>query len=130
MLLPTLKLFAIISATAPELLCGQTRALSHGLELGPDNSGMHFWGQGGLRGKAAITPRNHILAPHQPGVVHEPLGDEFRVFNDVTRMTDHARNEHLAVRKLNVLPHMPFVRVAWVRCLKRVGASVNTQYQV
>src|SRR2546427_8778850 len=114
--------------TSPELLSGEPRTLSHGLELGPDHSWMDLRGQGGLRREPAVTPGDDVLAPHQPGVVHESLGDEIRVLDDVTGVTDHAWNEHLAVRELDVFPHVPFVRVARVRRLKRIGASVDTQY--
>src|SRR3712207_6565715 len=91
---------------------------------------MDLRGKGGLRREPAVAPCDHTLAPHQFGVGHEPLGYELGVLHDVARVTDHPRDEHLAVGELDVLPYVPFVRVAWVSRLKRIGASVDFQYEV
>jgi len=63
---------------------------------------MDLWGQGGLRGEPAVTPGDHVLAPHQPGVVHQPLGDEFRVLDDVVCL----QNSLLTMPKANAIAYV------------------------
>jgi len=58
---------------APEPLGRQPCPFCHGLELGPYDGGVDFRLSGGLRGEAAVTPGNDILAPHEVGIVHETL---------------------------------------------------------
>src|SRR5437867_467947 len=91
---------------------------------------MHLWSKSGMRRESTITPGNNMFASHQPGVGHEPLGNEIRVLDNVAGVTDHAWDEHLAFRELDVLPHMPFVRVARVCCLKRIGPGVDAQDEI
>src|SRR5215471_6267792 len=108
------------SPASPKLLRSQLCALGHSLELSPDHGRMDLRGKGSLRREPAVTPGDDVLASHQPGVIHQPFSDEFRVLDDVAGVADHARNEHLTLWEFDLLPDVPFVRVARVCRLKGV----------
>ena len=69
--------------------------------------------------EAAIGAGDDVLFADQRGVLHQPLGDQLGVLDQVRRVADDARHERLAVRQLDVLPDRPIVLVARVRRLDR-----------
>src|SRR6266705_1279426 len=48
------------------------------------------------RSETAVRPRDHVLAPDEPRVLHEAIGDELGVLNVVPGVADDAGNEDLA----------------------------------
>src|SRR5580704_14338095 len=98
----------------PKLLGREPRAFRHGPKLGPDHSRMNLGLIRRLRRETTVDAGNHILAPHQPGEAHDALGDQLRMLHNVAGMSDHARDNHLAIRQLHAFPHMIFVLVARV----------------
>src|SRR6266849_4274323 len=96
------------SAT-PELPGRQSGAFHERFELGPRDLRVTD-----PRPEAAVRPGDHVLASDQTGVPDDPLGDELRVLDEIARVADHAGDQDLAVRKLHVFPHAPFVLVARV----------------
>src|SRR5881397_1336106 len=112
-------------SAAPELPCGEPGAFHEGFELRPRDLGV-----ADARPEAAVRARDHVLAPDQAGVPHDPLGDELRVLDEVAGVADHAGDEDLAARQLDVFPHAPLVLVAWVGRFERVGLRAHRQDQV
>jgi len=49
-----------------------------------------------LRRKAAIDAGDDAFRPHQPGVAEQPLGDQLGMLDDVARVGDDARQQHLS----------------------------------
>ena len=69
------------------------------------------------RAEAAVRPGDHIFAPDDRRVVTDALCDKLRVLDRIGVVADDARDEDFALWQLDVLPEMPFVRVARVRRL-------------
>src|SRR5256885_15866678 len=86
----------------PELSRRQSRAFHERLELRPRDLRM-----ADARSETAVRPRDHVLAPDEPRVLHEALGHALGVLHEVAGVTDDAGNEDLAGRQLDVLPHRP-----------------------
>src|SRR5262249_40876706 len=105
------------SASAPQLLAGDFRALNERLEFRPDDARMHLL-RAGEGGEAAIGTGDDVLAPHHFGIAADSLGDQLGMFDQNRRMADHAGNERLARRQFGALPHFPFMLVARVRGLE------------
>ena len=61
---------------------------------------------------------------------HDALGDEFRMLDDIRRVADHARNEHLALRQLDGLPDPPFVLVTRIGALDDESADLHAEDQI
>src|ERR1700759_2220737 len=83
---------------APKLFSRQRGALRQRLELGPSDHRMN------AAAKPAIGRGDHALAADALGEAQDALRDEFRMLDHVRRMADDARQNHLAVGKLDVLP--------------------------
>ena len=66
--------------------------------------------------KPQSTPAITFSRPTTLGVLHDAVGDQLRMLDEVRGRIDHARDDDLAVRQLDVLPDLPLVPVA------RVGA--------
>jgi hypothetical protein len=81
-------------------------------------------------GETAIGPGDDVVAPDQASEPHDALGDQFRVFDDVGGVADHAWNEHLAGGKFRAFPDAPFVLVARIGTLDDEGANLHAQDQV
>src|SRR5271167_265627 len=94
------------SCSAPELMAGQCRALRQCLELGPSDLRVD------APAKTAIGRGDDLLAADCIGKAQDTLGDQFGVLDDVGGVADHARQDQLAVRELDVLPYLPLVLVA------------------
>src|SRR5438093_7549983 len=93
------KLLWSPAGTGPELPGRQRCALRQGLELGPHDGVMHAGRKGTLR-EATVGAGNHVFPPDQAGVGCDAPGDEFRMLDEVGRMSHHAWDEDLAVRQL------------------------------
>src|SRR5256885_561276 len=109
----------------PELSRRQSRAFHERLELRPRDLRM-----ADARSETAVRPRDHVLAPDEPRVLHEALGHELGVLDEVAGVTDDAGNEDLAGRQLDVLPYAPLVVVARIRRLDGIALRADGQDQV
>ena len=67
-------------------------------------------------GEAAVGSAHDALAADELREPDEPVGDELRVLDDVRVVRDDARDEHLALGQLDVLPEAPLVLVAGFAC--------------
>jgi len=80
--------------------------------------------------EAAIRPRQDILASNQGRELDNSLSNKFGMLDDVGRMANHARNQHLVCWKFDSLPHTPFVFMANIRGFDRVATDTEPQKQV
>src|SRR5215831_8481620 len=71
--------------------------------------------------EATVGAGNHIFPADNLCETRDPIRDETRMLDHVRRMTDHSGNENLALRQFYFLPHAPFVLMADIACLDRVG---------
>ena len=115
---------ALCTALPPQPLRREPRALDQRAELGPGDLGVH------AAAEAAVGAGDDVLAADRAGEAHDALGDELRVLDQVGGVADHAGHQHLAVRQLDVLPHLPFVLVAHVGRLERIALRLDLQHQV
>src|SRR3989442_4737491 len=109
----------------PELSRRQSRAFHERLELRPRDLRM-----ADTRSETAVRPRDHVLAPDEPRVLHEALGDELGVLDEVAGVADDAGNEDLAGGELDVFPHPPLVVVTRVRRLAGIALRAHGGDQV
>src|SRR5262245_65511899 len=87
-------------------------------------------GRKGTLGEATVSTGNHVLSPDQPGIGRNAQGDEFRMLDEVRRMGDHTWDEDLAVRQLDVFPHLPLMLMARIGSFHTVGVSTYPQHDV
>ena len=80
--------------------------------------------------EAAVRARDDALPPHQFREALDAVGHQLGVLDHVGGMADHARDEKLALRQLHVLPHSPFVLVADIAGLERIGLTVDGQHHL
>src|SRR3989475_6905770 len=109
----------------PELSRRQARAFHARLDLRPRDLRV-----AAARPEAAARPRHHVLAPDEPRVLHEALGHQLGVLDEVAGVADDAGDEDLAGGELDVFPHAPLVVVARVRRLDGVALRAHGQDQV
>src|SRR5262245_43595043 len=114
------------SCSRPQLLARDPRAVDERLELRPDDARVHFL-RAGKRGEAAIGACDHVLAPHDLGVTPDPLRNQLRMLDQHGGVADDAGNERLALGELRRLPYLPFVLVARIAGLERIGAGADLQ---
>src|SRR5437660_8295910 len=98
-----------ISWLSPEGGRRQTSAFSHGVQLGPDNLRFDLIRRPGKGTKAAISPGNDVLLAHDLGIAYQPLRHQLRVLDKVGGGVQHAGDEDLLFRQLDVPEHGPFV---------------------
>src|SRR5207342_777071 len=67
--------------------------------------------------EAAVGAGNDVFAADRLGVLHDTVGNQLRMLDEVRGGVDHAGDDGLAVRQLDVLPHLPLMTVA------RIGAG-------
>src|SRR5438046_1059948 len=103
----------------PELPGGEGGAFGEDLELRPAELRVE------AAPEAAVGPGDDVFAPDEAGVVDQPVGDELRVLEGISRMTDDAGHENLALRELYLAPDFPFVLVADIRGFDRVSLSAD-----
>ena len=80
--------------------------------------------------EAAVGPRDDALPPHQLREALDAVGHQLGVLHHVGRVADHARDDKLALRQLQVLPDSPFVLVADIAGLERIGTGVDGQHDI
>ena len=83
----------------------------------------------GRRGRSR-SPAMTFSRPTSLGEAHDAVGHQLRMLQHVGGVADHAGDEDLAVRQLGVLPDLPFVLVAHVAGLDRVGLRLHLEQQV
>jgi hypothetical protein len=79
----------------------------------------------GLGREPAIGARYDVFAADDFSEAHQPFGDQFRMFDDIAGMEDHARHDRLAVRQLVFLEYVIIVLVAGVRSLEGIDAGID-----
>src|SRR5262244_1638732 len=104
----------------PQSLRCNPRTFDQRGELCPSDIGMDLVAGGGGR-KATVVACQDVLAPDDAREALNALRDEFRVLDLIDAVRDHARNEDLPRRQLDLLPDLPFVRVARVGRLDGIG---------
>src|SRR3989454_4345082 len=104
----------------PELSRRQARAFHERLELRPRDLRM-----ADARPEAAVRPRHHVLAPDDPRVLHEALGHELGVLDEIAGVADDAGDEDLAGGELDVFPHAPLAGGARVRRLDGIALPAH-----
>src|SRR5262245_51682220 len=89
---------------APELLARQLGTISHCLELGPGNRGGDSVP---IRtgAEAAVRTRNHVLAAHDAGIVHDAVRHQLRMLNEVGLCIYHASDHDHAIWELHIPEH-------------------------
>ena len=90
---------------------------------------MHFAG-GGKAGKAAIGAGYDILAPDCLRKAADALGDQLGMLDDIRGMRDDAGDDRFAFGQFHLGPHFPFMLVARVGGLERVGACIDPQHDI
>src|SRR5205823_4063156 len=89
---------------------------------GPDEVGVDLGSENAL-GEAAVGAGDDVLAAEEVGEADDALLDELRVLDDIVRVADAAGDQDLAVRELDVLPHLPLPLVAWVLIVGEAGGA-------
>ena len=99
------------------------------LELGPHDGGVHLGLVRRTRREAAVGAGDDPLLADDVGVADDVLGDQVFVLDVVVGVPDQARDQHLVVGELGLLPDLVLVLVARVGDLERVGAGVHLQHE-
>jgi hypothetical protein len=89
-----------------QFLGGEPDPFGQRLELEPDDVGVHL-DSAGEGAKTAIDPGQHVFSPDHVRVSGNALSHQFRVLDEVGRGVDHARDNNLALRELDILPDLP-----------------------
>src|SRR4030095_1763929 len=105
---------------APESLRCQTGAFDERLELQLGDGRVQP-----ARAETTICPSDHVFVSDHRGVVADALRHKLRVLNRVGVVADDAWDKDLARWQLDLLPEVPFVCVARVRCLHRVSLDLD-----
>src|SRR5713101_3158755 len=109
-------------SSAPELTGGQRRALRQRFELGPGDVWVH------ASAETAVGRGDDPFLADKLHKAKDALGDELGVLDHVGGVADNPRQDQLAVGKLDVSPYLPFVLVADIAGLERIGAGVDGQH--
>src|SRR5580692_7934092 len=80
--------------------------------------------------KPTIGPCDDALTADDLGKAHDPLGDEVGMLDYVGRMAHHARQDGFMRGQLDVAPNVPFVLVADITRLERIGIALNREHKV
>ena len=80
--------------------------------------------------KPQSVPAITFSRPTSSGEADDAVGDQARVLDGDDVVRDHAGDQDPVVRQLPLLPHAPFVLVARIRRLDRVGAGLHLQHDV
>src|ERR1700739_3654823 len=120
---------APLLSPAPQLLRREAGAFAQCRELGPYDGRMDLAGGREAR-KAAIGARDDILAPDSLREPRDALRDRLGVLDEIRAVCDDAGDQKLALRQFSILPHPPFVFVARVAGLERIGPGVDAQHDV
>ena len=87
---------------------------------------MHARGREPLR-ESAVDAGDDVLAPNEPRVAHDSLGDQLRVLDAIRRVGDDTRDQNLALRELDRLPDVILVLVARVCGFEGEGSGLDVQ---
>src|SRR2546426_5773625 len=105
--------------SAPELPRRQHRPLGERFELRPRDLMVH------AATEPAVGRCDDALLSHETGEALDALGHQLRMLDHVGGVTHDARQDELAVRELDVLPHLPLVLVTHVAGFERIGAALT-----
>ena len=94
--------------------------LDQRLELRPEDG---FSPHAGAQ--SAVDAGDDVLSPDHARVLEDALRHQFRVLDPIREVADDAGDQDLAVRQLDLLPHLPFVIVAGTGRLERVSTDVD-----
>ena len=108
---------------SPQLARRQAGPLAERGKLHPHDLGVDL-DAAGKGAEAAVGAGDDVLAADHLGVLHDAVGDELRMLDEVRGGIDHAGDDGLAVRQLDVLPHLPLVAVA------RIGAGERHRHRL
>lgn len=75
--------------------------------------------------EAAIGAGDDIFTAHQFRLPRNPLGHQFRMFDDIGGVADDPGDQHFTFGQFDVLPHPPFMFVPGIGALDDVGAGVH-----
>ena len=104
-------------------------ALGETFQLRPHNRTVDAAGERALR-ESAICAGHHAVTADDVGIAQQPLGHELGMLDDVGRMCDEPRHQHLACGQRHVLPHLPFVLVARIGRLETISADIDPQHEI
>ena len=80
--------------------------------------------------ETAVGRGDDPLPADQVREAKNALGDELGVLDDIGGVADHAGQNHPAVRQFDVLPELPFVFVADIAGLERIGMRIHRQHDI
>src|SRR5262249_40184196 len=80
--------------------------------------------------QTAVGTCYHVLTTYDFRVAYDSIRHHLRVFNDVRGVTHDAGNQEFPIRQFDVLPYAPFMFVADIASLDRIGPGVDAEYQV
>ena len=92
---------------------GLIRAFRERAELHPDDLAVDLHAAR-ERAEPAIDAGNHVLGSHDLGVLRDPIGDQFRMFDEIRGRVDDAGNDNFSVRQLDVVPDLPLMTVSGI----------------
>ena len=80
--------------------------------------------------EATVCTCDHSLPSDDVGVTLDALCHQLRVFDEVRRCVDDARQEHLVIGNFEIAPDRPFVFMAGICSLERDSAGARGQHDV
>src|SRR5262245_62462931 len=80
--------------------------------------------------EAAVGAGDHSLASDHPGEALDALRHQLRMLDEMYAVRDHAGDQELVVRQLDLPPDRPFVLVTRVRRFDDVGAGPHLKHKV
>jgi hypothetical protein len=78
-------------------------------------------------GKAAVGASHHVVFADAFNEAEKPFRHEFRMLDDVCRMSHETRQQHLSRRELDLLPYLPLMFMARVRRFKAVPTDISVR---
>src|SRR5262245_7575638 len=113
----------------PKLLARQPCPLGEGSKLCPHHVGIdcRLADPGAV---AAVGAGDDVLAPDQPSVASDALGDQVGMLDEVRFGFDHARDQHFSLGQLHPLEQGPFVRMARVGGLEREAVRTRQEHDI
>ncbi len=82
------------------------------------------------RADPAIGAGEHVFAADQPGIAHQPLGDEIGMLDEIGAMADDAGDQGGARRQFRLLEDAPLMLVAGIGGLDGEAARLHAKDQV
>ena len=80
--------------------------------------------------KPQSVPAMTFSRPTSLAQPHDALGDQFGMLDHIGGVADDAGNEHLALRQLDVFPHLPFMLVARIGAFDDIGADFHAEDEI